>query len=255
MIYPHQQKAIDYITDRFLRDPQVDALLISGSIAHGYNDANSDVDLNIVASGEHGLTWWESAEEFYPGGYFDGKYITLDYLANIAERGNEASKFALHDAIIAFDRTGLVAGLQRQIAEYPTGGEQERIVRFLSQLDAWKWYCDEGLKRNNRYLLDYAASKLILFAGRLILLENRMFFPYHKWFLRVLEDAAKKPPELMPMIGGLLEEKSAENITRLYELVKNYKDWTEGAPYNWGPHFVYDTELFWMRQEETIDNL
>jgi len=48
MLYPHQQRAIDYIIGKFQSDPSVKALLISGSIAHGFNDEKSDVDICIV---------------------------------------------------------------------------------------------------------------------------------------------------------------------------------------------------------------
>ena len=260
MIYEHQQKAIDYITKKFHADNQVDALLISGSISHGFNDEDSDVDINIIVSDEiymqkvnERVTYWESAENFYPGGYFDGKYFTLGYLASVAERGNEPTRFALHDSQIAFDKTGQLAGYLKKIGEYKY--EPENIIRFLSQLEGWKWYCGEALKKNNRYLLDLSVTKLILFAGRLILLENRMFFPYHKWFMKVLESAANKPPELMSVIQSLLSDKSPENVARLYETVKNYKDWTNGAQYDWGSNYIRDIETVWMRQDEFIENI
>ena len=86
MIYLHQQKAIDYITEKFKSDESMLAFLISGSIPHGFNNENSDIDFNVVVSNEdyekrkasNELTYWESASDFYEGGYFDGKYITLD---------------------------------------------------------------------------------------------------------------------------------------------------------------------------------
>ena len=263
MIYPHQQKAIDYITEKLRSDPQVDALLISGSIAHGFNNEHSDVDINIVVSDEiyeqkskeNAITWYESAEDFYPGGYFDGKFITLRYLALVDERGNEPTRFALQDSYIAFDKTDQVADYIDRIGVYKEECVKENTIRFVSQLDAWKWYCEEALKRNEPYLLDVSASKLILYAGRLVLLENRLLFPYHKWFTRVLEQTKNKPEGLMQAIQDLLADKSQANIMRLYELVKNYKDWRDGVPYRWSSHFVHDVETVWMRQDDCIENI
>ena len=262
MIYKHQQQAIDYISGKLKADGQVDALLISGSISHGFNDEHSDVDINIIVSDEiyrqkkreYAVTYWESAENFYPGGYFDGKYIALSYLGAVAERGNEPTRFALRDVDIAFDNTGQVAGYIKKISEYKAD-IQANAVRFLSQLIGWNWYCGEALKRNDKYLLDTSVSKLILFAGRLILLENKIFFPYHKWFMRVLEDAPEKPAGFMSLINKLLENKSAENAAELFETVKNYKDWAGGADYDWGSNFVYDTEMVWLRHDDFIENI
>jgi len=263
MIYPGQRKAIEYITDKFQADDAIHALLISGSIAHGFNHEHSDVDINIIVSddlyaqkaSERAITWFEIADHFYPGCYFDGKFVTLKYLSQVAEHGNEPTRFALHDSQIAFDKTGQVAGYLQKIGAYDESRVQENAVRFLSQLDGWRWYCGEAIQKGDPYLLDVSVAKLILFAGRLILLHNRLFFPYHKWFTRVLEGAQHKPAELMPAIARLLAYKTSDNVKRLYELVRDYKDWTGGAPYSWTSNFVRDIETVWMRQDDCIENM
>jgi hypothetical protein len=263
MIYLHQQKAIDYITDKFKNDPQVYSLIVSGSIAHGFNDEKSDIDINIIISdnlyeqkkSNHELTFWESAADFYKKGYFDGKYITLDYLKLVAERGNEPTRFALQDSIIAFDKTGEVADFINKIGTYDENSVNKNTIRFLAQFEAWKWYCDEALKRQNKYLLDTSVSKFILFSGRLILLDNRIFFPYHKWFIKALENAPQKPPELMNAVTRLMKRKSRKNIDDLYKIIKNYKDWSNGTNFSWPAYFVHDVETVWMREEEFIENI
>ncbi|MCL2702794.1 MAG: DUF4037 domain-containing protein [Defluviitaleaceae bacterium] len=263
MIYPHHQKAIDYITDKMQSDNEVEALLISGSIMHGFNQEHADIDINIAVSNElyeqkskaKALTYWESAESFYTGGYFDGKFITLDYLNLVAERGSEPSRFALFDSFIAFDKTGQAADYLQKIGTYRLENIQENTIKFLSQLEAWNWYCKEAIKHDNQYLLDLSVSKLILFTARLVLLLNKKFFPYHKWLIRVLEDCESKPDGLMPAIGRLLERKTADNITHLYELIKNYRDWPAGMQFSWGAHFLNDVETLWMRQDEFIENI
>jgi len=254
MIYAHQRQAIDCITQKFFADAGAEALLISGSIAHGFNSENSDVDLNIVVTDNRTGTYYEPCENFYPGGYFDGKFITTDYLALVAERGNEPTRFALHDAIVAFDRTGRATELLKTVGAYG-GWTQANAIRLLSQFDAWNWYCGEALKRNDRYLLYTSVVKLILFGGRLLLAHNKTFFPYHKWFMRTLEGIKEKPSGLMPAIENLLAEKSADNILNFYSLVKNFKDWSGGEPYIWSENFLIDTETVWMRQDEFIENI
>ena len=263
MIYPHQQRAIDYITGKFKTDPDVHALIISGSIAHGLNNAQSDVDINIIVSNDFyeqknnagDLTYWETAADFYDEGYFDGKYITLDYLDLVSKQGNEPTRFALHDSIIAFDKTGQVSDYIKKIGMYNEEKAQENTIRFLSQLEAWKWYSTEALKRQNRYLLDTSVSKLILFSGRLILLDNKMFFPYHKWFMKSLENAPQKPHDLMNTIDKLLNCKSEENINALYQMIKDHRNWANGLKFRWGSYFLHDIETVWMREEEFIENL
>lgn len=263
MMYPHQEKALRYLAEKLQKDPQVEALLLSGSIAHGFHTAQSDVDINIVVTKELyeqkkadiALTYWETASEFYPEGYFDGKFITADTLRLVAEKGNEPTRFALHDAVVVFDKTGRVQELLDRIKAYPEEAVPENTLRFLSQLMAWKWYCGEALQKGNQYLLDVSVTRMILFGGRLILLDNRMFFPYHKWFLRVLEEAPQKPEGLPACIQALLREKSAENIQAFFDMILAHKDWAQGKSFNWPAYFARDVELKWMTDEEFIENI
>ncbi|MEO8355329.1 MAG: nucleotidyltransferase domain-containing protein [Chloroflexota bacterium] len=51
-MYPHHTQSIQNVTDYFQRDPQVIALLLGGSIAHGFETPTSDVDIMILVSDE-----------------------------------------------------------------------------------------------------------------------------------------------------------------------------------------------------------
>lgn len=262
-IYDKQKQAIDYITDKFRNQSEVLALLVVGSIAHQFNTENSDVDLVIVISEEtykkkkdnNDIHYWESASDIYNGGYFDGKFVTIDYLESVAKYGNEPSRFSLHDAIIQFDKTNTIRDILDKTGTYPVDAIHKNTMSFLAQFEGWKWYCDEALAKNNKYLLDMAITKFILFAGRLILLDNRLFFPYHKWLLRVVENAPNKPNDLMNTINNLLNNKTSENVEKLYRLIKDYKDWANGIRFDWCSYFANDVELKWMSGDDYIENI
>jgi len=263
MPYSHQQQAIEFITQRFADDPQVLGLLLSGSIAHSLHSPESDVDLNIVVSQEEfdrrlaetRCTFYEPCGQFYPDGYYDGKFITLDYLKAVAEKGNEPSRFALHDAKILFDKTGEIAKLQEAIGDYDKIDVPGNTKRFVTQLEGWNWFCGEALRKNNRYLLNLSVTKLVLFGGRLILMENRILFPYHKWFLRILADAPKKPEGLMQAIDQVINDPTRQHIEHFYQMARNYRPWDVGPDFSWGANFMNDVELRWLLGEEMVENL
>jgi len=50
-MHAHHERAIAHATTLLRRDPAVRALLLGGSIAHGFESAASDVDLLIVVFG------------------------------------------------------------------------------------------------------------------------------------------------------------------------------------------------------------
>lgn len=259
---PHHSQTIQNVTEYFQRDPEVLALLLSGSIAHGFETSTSDVDIMIFISEENyqkrlqtgQLTFFSTDLSTYEGGYVDGKYISLDFVKQVLEKGSDPARFAFEGAQVLFSR---IEGFEEEIcrsAEYPIAEKAERIKRFHAQLEAWHWYCGEALKRGNQYLLGTAVSKLILFGGRLILTHNEMLYPYHKWFLKVLEQAKDKPSDLMASIQALTESPTMENIEAFYQTVKTFQPWAEN-PYGWGAQFMLDSELNWMDGKTPVDDL
>jgi hypothetical protein len=142
----------------------------------------------------------------------------------------------------------------RKVAQYPSAEKEERIRRFYAQFEAWHWYCTESLRLKNQYLLGTSVSKSILFSGRLVLAHNEMLYPYHKWFLRVLENANNKPDGLIEAIHQLTDSPTAENVECLYEKVKTFQPWIEGE-FSWPTQFMYDSELNWMDGKTPVDDL
>ena len=261
-MHPHHSQTIQNVQEYFERDPEVLALLLSGSIAHGFESPTSDVDIMIFLSEQDypkhlqtgQLTFFNTELPTYAGGYIDGKYLNLDFLRQVADKGSEPARFAFEGSQILFSR---VEGFEqdiRRVVQYPLAEKAERIKRFHAQLEAWHWYCGEATKQGNQYLLGVAASKLILFGGRLILAHNEMLYPYHKWFLRVLEGANDKPEGVLDSIHQLNATPTIENVETLYEKVKNFHSWSDN-PYGWPTQFMFDSELNWLDGKTPVDDL
>lgn len=261
-MHPHHSQSIQNVTEYFQNDPEVLALLLSGSIAHGFESPTSDVDIMIFVSEEdhqkrcqtEQLHFFNTNLCTYEGGYVDGKYLSVNFVKQVLEKGSEPARFAFVGSQVLFSR---VTGFEDdicQIAEYPASEKMERIKRFYAQFEAWHWYCGEALSKGNQYLLGTAVSKLILFGGRLILAHNQMLYPYHKWFLKVLENAKDKPADLMACIKTLTESPTAETIEAFYEKVKTFQLWSED-PYHWPVQFLLDSELNWMDGKTPVDDL
>lgn len=261
-MYPHHTQTIQNVKEYFERDSQVLALLLSGSIAHGFESETSDVDILIFLTEEEyqkrlqmgQVTFFTMDLCTYPGGYVDGKYLSLSFVRQVAEKGSEPARFAFEGAQILFNRIDGFEQEIRRVVAYPVAEKAERIKRFAAQLEAWHWYCGEALKKGNPYLLGVAVSKLILFGGRLILAHNEMLYPYHKWFLNVLEKAPDKPGGLLDCIHKLNAEPTVENVEAFYQKVKTFQTWNEN-PYGWGAQFMLDSELNWMDGKTPVDDL
>jgi predicted nucleotidyltransferase len=261
-VYPHHAETIQRAVERFRNDPEVLALLLGGSVAHGFARQDSDIDVMVIVSDERFAERSRAGQLLsvfdeiatYPKGYVDAKYLGAGVLPLVAEKGSEPARFAFKDALVLFSRLDGIDETLKLIARFPVEGKAERMRRFMAQLEAWNWYAAEALKHGNPYLLSVSVDKVVLFGGRLILADNELLYPYHKWFLRVLADAPDQPPDLTNSIRTLLDDHSAENIQRFYELVKGFRDWG-ASDIEWPAQFVADSELNWVDRPAPVDDL
>lgn len=253
VMYPHHQAAIEAITNKLKAREDVQGVIIGGSIAHGYANENSDVDIMIVLSDEdyekalaaNDVGYFEVESTPYEGGYVDGKIVSAGYIRKVAEYGNEPSRFAFKDAIVAYWEIEGLDELVKDASAYPIGNKTDNMKKFYAQFETWKWYYYEGLKRNNRLLIDFSVTHYALFAGRLILAYNETLFPSYKWFNRVLEDVPQKPERFVELLNAVSELKTPEAVESLYDAVVGFHNWYPDR-HHWTVQFMVDSQLNWV---------
>ena len=258
----HHLETIARVKAHFEADPEVRAVMPGGSLAHGFGRDDSDVDIQIVI-GEPAYaarlaagtpTFFSRDLATYDGGYVDGKYTTAEFIGRVSRAGSEPARFAYADAQIIFTRDAGIVDLIVAAAQYPTAEKHDRLVRFRTQLEAWRWFAGEAVRHDNTYLLNLAIQKLTLFGGRLLLAHNERLYPYHKWFLRVLQDLDDRPPDLMDRIASMYARPGLPTVESFYQCVLEHRAW-EVLPGSWGNQFMVDNELTWMTGSAPIDDL
>jgi predicted nucleotidyltransferase len=261
-ILDHHRATIERATARLRARDDVRAVLVGGSIAHGFATATSDVDLLIVvddaewdrrlARGD--VTELDLESPTYEGGYVDMKYTSVGFIRDVAARGSEVARFAFDGAIVA---SSSIDGLDEELraaARYPREEQVERIRAFHAQLEYWRWMFGEGDRSGNVYVKTLAAPHVVLFAGRLVLAHNAMLYPGYKWLLHVLREVAYQPPGLIPAINDVVANAGKENVEQLFERVTRWRDWGV-ADQHWGTKFMLDTELAWLGARPAIAEL
>lgn len=250
----HHQKTIENLIDHFKDSPRFPAMIIAGSVAKGRAEKDSDVDFMLVATDEEfkekqkNVTLHFTADHLCePPTYTDGKVIDLHFLRDVADHGSEPARAAFLDAFIGYSRIPEVETLLKQIPVYQVHEQKEKIISFYSQVIVHQWYIGEAEKRNDAYLIRRSAADLVLFAGRLILAHNQMLYPYHKWFMRQLQNAPDKPDNFLTLANILLKEPSQKNADLFTECVLTFKDWPKPPHGNDGvcARFFTDSEWNW----------
>lgn len=252
-IRDHHQRAIDRLADAYRDDPEFIGLIIGGSVAKGFARDDSDVDFMIIATDESFERRFAERDLFinrqdltdYPGGYVDGKILNLQFLRDVAAKGNDPSRAAFEGAFAAYSHVAELDSLIERIPAYPADSHEERIRTFYSMAFIQHWLIQEAERHGNRYTILRAASQLSLFAGRLLLAHNRRLYPYHKWLPRTLEAVPDKPEDFMLLFDRLLESPNGENASALFECIRDFQDWgvTDLDAYTW---FMLDVEWSWM---------
>ena len=258
----HHQEAIDKFLEQYTKDDTILAILLGGSIAHGFSVYDSDIDVILIVDSKEYLkrkeqnklafSLWDICT--YENGYIDCKVVDINFLNKIKSRGSDPARYAFKDNKILYSKVESLQDILNAIAQYPEAQQDERRKRFASQLLAWKWYYSEALKKNNIYLVYLALQKIVLFSVRIILNENRLLYPYHKWMLKVLETAKKKPVYLMRKIDVLLDNHSLENVNGFCAEILNFINFTEKTV-DWPNYFLKDSEQNWLEHEAPIDDI
>ena len=91
------------------------------------------------------------------------------------------------------------------------------------------------------YLIFLSLQKIVLFSSRIILNENEMLYPYHKWLLKEIEKADKKPEGFLRKIDVLLKSHSLEKVNSFCQDILGFIDFTE-LTVDWPNYFLKDNE-------------
>jgi predicted nucleotidyltransferase len=261
-VEPHHGSSIANLVAAFEADESVLALLLTGSIAHGFAAPDSDIDVTFVVSADEyterttdrRLTYNNRSLCTYPG-YIDGKYADLGFLRLVAERGSDPARYAFKDCRVLFSRVPGLDELLDDFVRFPVAQKRDRVDRFAAQLLAWRWYYTEAIRQENRYLRYLAIQKVVLFSCRIVLTDNELLYPYHKWLLRVVGGAPRKPAGFMEAVGTVLSNDTRAAVEGLCRSVFDFADVdVAAADAAWPTTFMRDTELAWTEHEAPIDD-
>ncbi len=257
----HTQAIHDFLAKYSARDEFV-AVLLAGSLAHGFAKTNSDIDMILVATEDEyqkrknekklAFSLWDICA--YPGGYIDCKVVSLASLNQIAEKGSDPARYAFKDAVVLFSRTDSLDAVLKQVTRFPIEQKPSREHRFICQVLAWKWFMSQAEERENAYLKHLATQKLVLFASRVILNHNEALYPYHKWLLEETQRALTKPEGFAAMLEELLGRPSFENAQKLTDMLLEFVGLKE-REVDWPNQFIVDSEMNWLLHEAPVDDL
>ncbi len=260
-MYKHHQNSIKIFLEKYSRNNEILSILLCGSIAHGYEREDSDIDIILIVKDkeykrrvkENKLTFIDTESCTYNGGYIDCKVINRNFLKLVVKKGSDPARYAFKDAQILYSKIKLEKIL-KNITKFPLEKKEKRKQKFTAQLLAWKWFYLEAENKNNIYLKYLAIQKIVLFSIRLILNENEILYPFHKRMFDEIKKATKQPSNFIDDINRIL---TSSAISQINEFCSNLLDFLmiKESEINWPLQFMKDSELNWLYSEPSVDDL
>ncbi len=231
-------------------------------MATGRARADSDIDAIIVVTDDEyearasneDLLFYNTELAPYPGGYIDGKFISLDMLHVAADRGNEPMRASFLDSRVIWSKIDDLEQLAAKIGAYPEAGLAERCQSYLAQAQLYgTYFLPHALRKGDPYLTQHATSRLVLFAGRLLLTDQRILFRSHKDLLGDLERADGVPADLVESLRSIL-------VTPTEDAARSLVDTLAGLHEEWNlpftstvSRFIHDVEWSWYTSDQPPD--
>lgn len=262
-MYPHHKEAIANLAAMFENQPGVIGAVLGGSIAKGLERPDSDVDAIIVVTPERyrELEAEKRTSECvfegcdYPGGYFDLKYYTKEYLEAAADHGSEPTRYAYTNSTCIFSKDPDLAEIVRRIPVFQKAEKEEKMLSFYASLQLYKGYFWSSSKEN-LYLRTRCAAAVVLYGMRLLLEDAEVLFPCQKNLMIAVSALPpdKRPVEIVEKAERLLrtfgdEEKNAF-VTSIMECIR----WKPPRDYSAVlSRFIQDHEEWWYKARPYIE--
>ena len=229
--YDHHRQAVKELISIFHGKEGVLALVFGGSVAKHMERADSDIDGMVIVTPE----FYENVRKAnrtaeciamgdcaYPGGYFDVKYMTKDYICDAAQKGSEPTRNSFIGSSVLFTADPEIPDLVARIPVFQKQESEDKMLSFYSNLQlnyAYFW----KICRPERYMKLKVPSQMVYSLYRMVLQENGILFPCNRRLEEFVKQAPRKPEYLVEL---------CEEFCRTFEdgpldqAVKAWQEWT-----------------------------
>lgn len=232
-MYKHHKQSIENMKKHFSKQGAI-ALILVGSIAKGTERADSDLDGIVIlseedyAKKEKNNTTTETIDGLctYEGGYFDIKYMTKQYLKDLAEKGSEPARNGFMKARILFCNDEEIEGILPLIPIFQKKEKKEKLLSFYSNFWLNYYYFLKSCPIDG-YMKMHTIAEIIYSIYRIILQENEILFDCNRRLEQQAASVSEKAVELVKL-GRKLE--ISQNIQDADRFVDKYIEITTYVP-------------------------
>ncbi|UFU02742.1 nucleotidyltransferase domain-containing protein [Ruania suaedae] len=249
----HHDRTVDAFVESVRHREDVLGVVVTGSVAHGTERPDSDVDVQLVLTDEaFARAWQENRLSYvvrdvatYEGGYVDIKVAGPEFLRRAAAVADDPMRRSMLGARVAWSRLEDLAALVAAIPVLPEGVWEDRMASFIAQVRLHGGYfLAQAEKLGNTHLLHHAAAHTVSAGGRALLAHNRILFQGHKYLDGALASAERVPAGYARAAADLLERPGTATGAAYTSLLESFHAWPLPREQTLST-FVRDNELGW----------
>lgn len=259
-MYQHHVDSIQRMKDYFSGMEGIIALVLGGSVAKGCERPDSDLDALVVLTDE---AYARRAQEgktaecifgqcTYEGGYFDVKYMTMDYIRAAAQRGSEPTRNSFIKARVLFTSDPEVEDIIPRIGVFQEGERADKMLSFYGDYLLNHNYFLKGCKAEG-FIRLHAVDEIVYSVYRMILQENGILFPCNRRLEETVAQAPRKPSGILELGRAAVEEQDDPSVDAF---AKAYFDWSQWEfPQDYSlpqTRYVEDFEQWWYQPRPLV---
>ncbi|MFX0064634.1 MAG: nucleotidyltransferase domain-containing protein [Candidatus Hermodarchaeota archaeon] len=227
------QGLINKLVQQYNTDELVLGLVLVGSVAKGYHDEHSDIDLEIVVTEERYYEQKKHHQTFIHTSQYDLSFTTMDKLQRLKNSERDEEHWAYQDCQVLLDKTGKLKEILEQIAKFDTYSRTERLKRYY--LGYWQNMLASMAcaKRHDSLAAKIYAAYSMRGLIRLLFNFNYRWAPKLQWAFKELPLLQKKPKNLEAQVISILEKPDSNIQSKLWDEIAELLREEE---YSWVDH-------------------
>ncbi|MDY6765008.1 MAG: DUF4037 domain-containing protein [Halobacteria archaeon] len=185
------------VADELKEKEGVVGVLLTGSVAAGYADENSDIDFILVVDSETYEDLEEGGDMRREGEYIQYELKTLEEIENkLKGWRDEISLWVYSQSRVLHDPTGEVSELLSKYDEYPEDVWKDRLFDYWFHATGDAPYnSGQAIRRGDLVTASLYQIRGMEYYTALAFILNKSFVPYRKWRMKAIEDLPDIPDD------------------------------------------------------------
>ena len=211
------EELVERLLEHYSADESVLGIILVGSAGKGYDDEESDIDLEIIVAEDKYNALEKKTQRFIHAEDYDLVFTTIAKLQQFRESKKDEDHWRYQGCPVLLDKTGKLDGILKEIEKYDLDSRLERLKRYY--LGYWQnsLHSVGCVRHENKWGAKIYAALAMRDLIRLLFNLNYRWAPELQWAFKEIHSLKGKPPNLEPKIQDFLARPDSEKFSRLWE--------------------------------------